>query len=255
MTQRNTINWIEGKTKITKGSARCSSCGFISAPNRKDIIIEQTVFRFVRDKNGDLIPKLDSDGSQMMDARGMPMFKKRPEKFHSLVSIQFDEFGQPKWATARKVSAATPDPGAKTGKELQSFYEKMSKEKPKIRDIKPLTQTFEDFRSVFEFVVDEETGQETKVNTGKKEHKQRCRGCPDPWIKVKPEQFGDFLTIEAAYKFTKDEDPGNNIKAWMFKEVYQPKKEESERPKTFEPTILPMGASRFEQILRLSMMP
>lgn len=243
-----------GKKKIMTGSTRCSSCGFISAPNRKEVIVEETMFRLVRDKDGNPIPKLDAEGNQMIDARGKPMFKKRPEKMYSHVSIQLDDLGHPKWAQARKVSAVSPDAGGKIGKERELFFDRMSKESPKIREIKPLTKTPEDFRPIFEVQVDE-GGNESRVDTGEKEHKQKCRGCPNPWVKVKLEEFGTYPTIENAYKFIEHEQLGNNVRAWMFQDIYQPKEEKTDKPKTFEPTILPTGSSRFEYILKLSKMP
>lgn len=241
--------------KITKGSDRCSKCGFISAPNRKDVIVERTAFKLVYDKDGNPIPKLDESGAQMIDFRGNPMYKKRPEKQYSLVSIQFDDLGQPKWAQARKVSAATPDAGAKTQEEREKFYERISKEPPKIRELKPITKGIEDFRTIYEWVTDEETGKERKIDTKQKEHKQKCKGCPDPWVKIKPEEFGEYLIVENAYKFAKGEEMDTNFKAWKFQEIYQPKKEEVDKRMIQTPTILPMASSRFERILKLSMMP
>lgn len=239
------------ENKIVKGSDRCSKCGFISAPNRKDVVVERTMFKLIYDKDGQPIPKLDENGNQMVDFRGQPMFKKRQDKQYSLVSIQFDDLGQPKWAQARKVSAATPDPGAKTKEEREKFYEKMSKEPPRIRDIKPLTKSPDDFRPVYEWTTDEQTGEEKKINTQQKEHKQKCKGCPDPWVKVKPDDFGEYIVIENAYKFINGEELDGNLKAWNFQEIYSPKKEEIERPKIQEPTILPLASNRFERILKL----
>lgn len=242
-----------GKNKIISGAERCTSCGFTSSTNRKDVIVEKTFFRLVYDKDGNPIPKLEADGSQALDHMGNPAFKKRPEKQYSLVSIQYDDFGQPKWATARKASAITPDSGAKTTEEKESFYKRLEGQNPKIRDIKPLTKNPEDFRPVFDYVTDEE-GKESRVDTGQKEHKQKCRGCPEPGVKVPVSQFPQFPMIEEAFNFVTGKDMGNNIKAWMYQDVFQPKKEEIATPRSFEPTILPTGASRFEKILRLSMM-
>jgi len=243
------------KNKIIKDSDRCTSCGFISVPNRKDVVVEKTQFKLVYDKDGNSIPKLDTDGNQMIDIHGNSIFKKRPEKQYSLVSIQFDDLGQPKWAQARKVSATTPDIGTKTKEEKEKFYERMGKENPKIREIKPLTKTPEDFRPIYNWIIDEKTKTEKKVDSGKKEHKQKCKGCPDPWVKVKPEQFSEFPVIEEAYKFIKGDKLNENTKAWLFQNIYQPKEEKIDKQKSFEPTILPIGSSRFEQILKLSKMP
>lgn len=226
------------KKKITKGSDKCSECGFVSAPNRKDIIVEQIIFRTLFDKNGNSIPKLDENGEPVINSRGEVVTKKRPEKIYSMVSVQYDELGNPEWATARKASHITPDLGAKTLSERLEVYKKVDREPPRIREIKPLSKTKDDYVPVFKFERDD-NNELQKVDTGVKTHKDKAKNGPEPDQKIKPENFENYPVIHEAIKFINNEQLSDRIRVWTYKDTYQPKKIEVDKKKDTNPTILP----------------
>jgi hypothetical protein len=233
-------------------SAICQKCGFREPEHMKQVIIQNVTFPLILDKEGNPIPKLDKDGEMMIDARGNIMYKKRQQKSYVLVQIQLDEANRPQWAMARKVSALARDVGAKTELERAQYFGSSLAKKPRIKDPKPISQREDAFRPLYSLEQDEK-GEMVKKPTGEVVHKQKCKGCPEPWVKVRPQNFGEFPPIETAIQFLKGEELPRNSEAWRFEEVFEG--EEPDKPQwRAGPTILPTGSSRFEQIIRLSLL-
>lgn len=238
-----------GEKGFLEDSPICQKCTFQAPENMKQVVIEHVTFPLILDKEGNPIPKLDEAGNVMIDARGNIMYKKRQQKSYVLVQLQLDDANRPMWATARKVSALSRDVGAKTELERAQYFSSTMAKQPKIRGPKPISKRPEDFRPLFVLEQDE-TGELVKKPTGETEHRQKCKGCPDPWVKISPQNFDEYPPIETAVKFLKGEELPRNTRVWKFEDVFVG--EEPERVKRAPgPTILPTGSSRFDKIMKL----
>jgi hypothetical protein len=224
-----------GKKKVVKNSGRCIECGFISKEGTKQVIIEKTIWRFVLDSKGNKIPKRDEAGNLELDNFGNVKYKKRPEKSYALISIEIKN-DTPISARAQKMSATSEQ-----------------SEVPKIKEPTPVSQNKQEFRPVYDFAVDEKTGKIEKKDTGEKKHKLQCIDCPEPWKSISAKEFELYPTIQEAVDFIQGKALPNNVKGWLYKEVFSPEKLKSEEFKKQEPTILPTG-SRRNDIMKLAIL-
>mgnify|MGYP001180835605 FL=1 len=126
-------------------------------------------------------------------------------------------------------------------------------EVPKIKEPVPISQNKEEFKPVYDFAVNEETGKVEKNDTGEKRHKLQCIDCPEPWKSVPAKEFELYPTIQEAVDFIQGKALPNNVKGWLYKEVFSPEKIKSEELKRQEPTILPIGA-RKNDIMKLAIL-